>query len=313
MNLSYKDKRYLQSKFPNIKLSYEKTIHKKVFPMDIVMAIPKGKKFFAWFWKCRGKPMCIFLELDRFKKSIKSFNIYHCSFDDELIQNKGTILYGTIFYINKMRFFSIENLYFYKGRDYSREKQIHRFTKINEIFNEHLKNNYFTSKSIIFTIPIIMRKKEQVMEKIKNIQYKIYQLQHRSLYNEKIFINEIVKHSIDMKKIFLVKAKLEDDIYNLFSIGRNDQLEQVDTAYIPDYKTSKMLNSLFRNIKENDNLDLLEESDDEEEFEDISLDKYVDLDKEIKMECMYLEKFKSWVPKIVVEKGNICRTHEVKI
>ena len=30
-----------------------------------------------------------------------------------------------------------------------------------------------------------------------------------------------------------------------------------------------MMNSLFRTIKENNNLDLLEESDDEEEFENI--------------------------------------------
>ena len=35
------------------------------------------------------------------------------------------------------------------------------------------------------------------------------------------------------------------------------------------------MNTLFRNIKENQNLDALEESDDEEEFENISLDKFV--------------------------------------
>jgi superfamily II DNA/RNA helicase len=39
-----------------------------------------------------------------------------------------------------------------------------------------------------------------------------------------------------------------------------------DVAFIPDYSTSVMMNKLFRNIKENQNLDALEESDDEEEF-----------------------------------------------
>ena len=39
-----------------------------------------------------------------------------------------------------------------------------------------------------------------------------------------------------------------------------------------------MMNTLFRDIKENRNLDV-EESDDEEEFENISLDKFVNLDK----------------------------------
>ena len=56
------------------------------------------------------------------------------------------------------------------------------------------------------------------------------------------------------------------------------------------------MNSLFRNIKENNNLDALEESDDEEEFENISLDKFVDLDKKYIMKCLYLSKFKSWKP-----------------
>ena len=63
-----------------------------------------------------------------------------------------------------------------------------------------------------------------------------------------------------------------------------------------------MMNTLFRNIKENINLDALEESDDEDEFENISLDKYVDLDKKYVMKCLYLSKFKSWKPIEVVNK-----------
>ena len=46
----------------------------------------------------------------------------------------------------------------------------------------------------------------------------------------------------------------------------NSKLEKYKVACIPNYKTSMMMNALFRNIKENRNLDLLEESDDEEEF-----------------------------------------------
>ena len=57
-----------------------------------------------------------------------------------------------------------------------------------------------------------------------------------------------------------------------------------------------MLNSLFRNIKENNNLDYIEASDDEEDFEDVSHDKYVDLDKIIYMRCVYNYHFKKWEP-----------------
>ena len=56
------------------------------------------------------------------------------------------------------------------------------------------------------------------------------------------------------------------------------------------------MNSLFRNVRENDNLDYIEESDDEEMFENISLDKYVDLNKKIKMKCIYVHKMKMWKP-----------------
>jgi hypothetical protein len=56
------------------------------------------------------------------------------------------------------------------------------------------------------------------------------------------------------------------------------------------------MNKLFRNIKENDNLDAIEESDNEEEFEDSREDKYVYLDRSFKMVCEYNNKFKRWVP-----------------
>ena len=57
-----------------------------------------------------------------------------------------------------------------------------------------------------------------------------------------------------------------------------------------------MLNKLFRTIKENDDLDALELSDDEDEFENVNLDKFVFLDKSYKMSCIFNYKFKKWVP-----------------
>lgn len=58
------------------------------------------------------------------------------------------------------------------------------------------------------------------------------------------------------------------------------------------------MNSLFRKIKENKNLDLLEESDSEEEFENTTLEKYVDLNKSYIIECFYNKKFKNGFLKI---------------
>ena len=61
------------------------------------------------------------------------------------------------------------------------------------------------------------------------------------------------------------------------------------------------MNRLFRNIKENTNLDLIEESDDEEDFQNTNYDKYVDLNKELFIECVFNKKFKRWVPSCVVD------------
>jgi hypothetical protein len=65
-----------------------------------------------------------------------------------------------------------------------------------------------------------------------------------------------------------VKAGLAADNYLLYTA------EDVfyETAMVPTYKCSVMMNALFRNIKENANLDLLEESDDDEEFENTQIE-----------------------------------------
>ena len=68
--------------------------------------------------------------------------------------------------------------------------------------------------------------------------------------------------------------------------------------------------NIFRNIKENNNLDALEESDSEEEFEDTSIDKYVDLDKSEKFKCVYNNKFKGWVP-IEISKDIVSKKKEI--
>ena len=95
------------------------------------------------------------------------------------------------------------------------------------------------------------------------------------------------------RAIFMVTADLQSDIYYLV-----DPLSiyVTDVAYIPNYTVSVFMNSLFRNIKENRNLDAIEESDDEDDFYDMRVDKYVDLSKEIRMECVYHKKFRRWIP-----------------
>lgn len=108
-------------------------------------------------------------------------------------------------------------------------------------------------------------------------------------------------------RLFYIKPDLQNDIYYLYdtktyTLGslKESSIISKTIAHIPDYKTSVLMNKLFRNIKENRNLDALEESDDEEEFENIQIDKFVDLNKVLKMRCNFNYKFQAWVPVQVV-------------
>ena len=102
--------------------------------------------------------------------------------------------------------------------------------------------------------------------------------------------------AIKKKKQFSLFSLIQNDIYHLHAFGKGSERVYCGIAYIQNYNISKMMNSTFRNIKENQNLDALEESDDEEDFEDCRIDKYVDLDKKCAFECVYLHKFRRWCP-----------------
>ena len=66
------------------------------------------------------------------------------------------------------------------------------------------------------------------------------------------------------------------------------------------------MNKIFRKIIENINLDYLEESEDEETFENVDENKFVNLEKEYYFKCYYNRRFKKWVPKYIVDSWDNC-------
>jgi hypothetical protein len=112
----------------------------------------------------------------------------------------------------------------------------------------------------------------------------------------------------NIQAIFMVRPNIQNDIYDLFvstTGGRNTDLVFHNFAHIPSYKTSVMMNKMFRNIVENRCLDALEESEDESDFENIEPDKYVSLHKEKLMLCRFNKRFCRWVPiEIITEQGS---------
>jgi hypothetical protein len=141
--------------------------------------------------------------------------------------------------------------------------------------------------------PVVTVSKHIVVENGKNYVEKSNDYSNK---NNTININN--NNNNKKYKFFIVSADIQNDIYNLVDPDNSSDCTIANKliASIPDYKTSVFMNALFRNIKENKSLDALEESDDEEEFENTNIDKFVDLTKKIKMKCIFNYKFKKWTP-----------------
>ena len=295
MNIHKRDYNNILKNFPDIELSYEKNLYNKVHHSDIYITIPKGRKFFAWFCKYKNNNVCLILQLNKKKTYIEHIKIIHSCFDKYLCSGKGTILYGTIFFVNNLSFFNIENIFYFKGINIQYYNQLNKLNTIVILLNKHIKQIIFSKHNITFGLPLMDTNYNNLIDKIKTISYSIYFIQHRSLYKNKPFLNEKINIKKELFANFLIKPSIQCDIYDLYYYDNNELLFY-DNAFIPDYKTSVYMNSLFRKIKENDNLDTLEESDDEEEFENISEDKFVYLDKFYTIKCVYLFNFKQWKP-----------------
>jgi len=342
MLLTHEEKESILSEFPNIKLSYENVIYKKVSTGDYFIAIPKGIKCFAYFTNYHNKPVCFIMELT-YKKQIVDIKMFNACFSNDLAY--GTIFYGTLFYTSGNRFFTIEDIFLYKGKHIERSNWEYKLGLLNSILKKDMKQISYNNSFIVFGLPIITNAIEQLDKKLENLNYPIDFIQMYILNQVNTFssikysnylkndveeIKEPIKEikpqvkpqiksderdkfvkieKIKKEYVFLIKADIQDDIYHLFTMDYTE----CGTAHIPDFETSVMMNKLFRIIKENDNLDALEESDDEEEFENDQLDKFVKLDKCEKMVCHYNYKFKRWVPKkLASPKSEVISSEEFK-
>lgn len=97
--------------------------------------------------------------------------------------------------------------------------------------------------------------------------------------------------------VFNVTADPQLDLYHLYAYGGSaGGAVYCGLAGIQSFKTSIFMNGVFRRIRENSNLDLAEESDDDADFENTDLNKYVDLDAVVPLECVFNQKHKKWVP-----------------
>ncbi|MFY7729315.1 MAG: hypothetical protein ACOVRN_07355 [Flavobacterium sp.] len=302
--MSDEDKQSVLREFPNIKLSYEVVTHKKVESYDRAWLIPAGKRCFAWFTTVQDQAVCIILELE-FGKSqrIRHVKSVKCCFDRTLAY--GTILYGVLFYYNSHPFFSIEQVYQYKGQAVKTQEVI------DTLMQHDIQRVAYNRHFVVFGLPITAVDDTALHALINSTPYPVYAIHYVSGH-KRWSMSLDTYHRVAMQPIaqpvspskytptlstksrtkLLCKPDIQNDVYHLYTSAN----EYVGVASVPDYKTSVMLNSIFRRIKENTDLDTMEESEDEDEFENPNADKYVDLTKTCWMECVYQYRFKKWTP-----------------
>jgi hypothetical protein len=327
--LSNKDKEAILNDFPNVKLSYENITHNKVYNSDIILAIPEGRKSFAWFTTHNDKNVCLIMELAE-NKQISNIKIVNACFNSELAY--GTIFYGTTFFHSYNKFFTIEDVFYYKGSDVSRYNWGKKLELFNTIFGKDMKQISLNNSFMVFGLPLLSNNLDDFLQKVEQIKYRISTVQFRLFErnNNFLFMSftkfmeqrllkpnnnnnnnniknpnkkvEFIKKPYDNRSnnikevVFKIKPDIQNDIYQLYCLNEENKEIYYDTAFIPDFTTSVMMNKLFRKIKENERLDALEESDDEEEFENENEDRFVYLDKTYSMVCLYNHKFKKWYP-----------------
>ena len=321
----------LLNRLPFFELSYETISHKKVSPeYNITLAIPYGKKAYIWFTFLRDRDVCILLEISRDKK-ITSMRIIS---DVNIPQNLayGTIIYGSLCNIPDVgEYFVFEDIFYSKGICIAKQSFNEKLGFLYELFDSY-PSQFYQNLDLPIVLPMLWSLTEEcnnIPDSInEKIPYTVHHIQHRALNAivpylnipfTRNFIPTAVKSAIttsglslfippelprfDYSKlqykkttIFEIKADLQNDIYHIYSFGKGSERVYCGISYIPNYKTSKFMNSIFRNIKENNNLDALEESDDEDDFQNIKYDKYVDLQKSVSIECSYTPKFRRWTP-----------------
>ena len=316
MVLSEVEQNALLKGFPNVELSYETMVHKKVYNADFYMAIPEGRKYFAWFTTFKTQNVCVLLEISE-NKQICNMEFANTCFHDQL--SYGTVFYGTIFKYKNAKYFCTEDIYYYKGANVSTKPFSDKLDLFKTIYSSELKQKYYFERSTIFGLPVISNLFQTIVGTSELLPYKIKYIQFRNNKDSKICNMVYTKQNTfdrttqqisgprtDLKReiVFKIKPDIQNDIYHLHYYDNNNTDNIFDVAYIPDYKTSVMMNKLFRNIKENANLDALEESDDEDEFEDDRPDKFVFLDKVYNMVCVWNSKFKKWAPIRLAQKGD---------
>ena len=281
----------LIKRLPKYELSYDSILHRKV-QGNLYQVIPKGNRCLLWITYVNDQNLPIILFLNKYNE-ITNIELFSLCFNDNL--SLGTLFIGTLFTCQKSlySYFTCENIIQYKGINVNKKNYFKKLEIIKYIFKNELKQKIFSRDSLIVGLPVMINTLEDLPLDLP------YEYDYCKIYwQKKGYIKYLGMEKIHSNKfgIFKITATLKPDVYKLYT--KDDKFHSY--AAITNFSNSVKLNKLFRNIKENSNLDLLEQSDNEDEFENINADKYVNLNIFYNMKCKYIKKFNKWEPLSII-------------
>jgi hypothetical protein len=316
---------------------------------DILLAIPQGKKYLVWFTFYDGNDRAIWLHLNKEKEIHRGFYHTSSEIPLKLALGTvlyGTLLDDDSFFVIEDIFY-YAGVPLKRANFKEKANFMYLFSKLLNKRNSPYVLPYMTTDVDTYGQPIVGIHKEMVSRAgypIHRLQCRSFHQikpymnigvsrkpQQVTANTSPVVSADPMKPSNNSKKthdfdtaplrldfnkpqyryptVFQVTADLQNDIYHLFAYGFTGRPVYYGLACIPNYRTSVMMNSLFRNIKENADLDAIEDSDDEDDFQNIDEDKHVNLERVLLMECMFHTKWKKWVPVKVVTNGDKRYTH----
>ena len=219
----------LLKRIPPFELSYETIAHKKVFTSyNLAIAIPNGKKYYAWFSFQGSQNVCYLLELNRDKK-VTNISILSVDFDPSL--SLGTIFYGTIIQPNECNpkiFFIVEDIYYFKGIHLKNMFFGEKLGYIEKIFQSYLRKGDVSQT--MFVLPILWG-----IQGNKNSSFNENELLEQ--YDEIKREIPYFVHHIQLRKLMEISPYLNIQVNNILS--------RLHAHVIPKDSTMNMLSSSF--------------------------------------------------------------------
>lgn len=295
--------------------------------------IPYGQRGYLWIKQYYGKTYTLFGTFSNRKIKFVQINVNIKNEHKQLLSvgKHGTIIYGCLTNNNvdnnSYSSFIIEHICMFQSNNLLEHYSIERNIKFqlmfidsyidqdfNGLYNKNTYNKTHGNKksitficlsnTLIFKDPKHNSSKSQSFANYIGENLFCKNMYAMQIYNEYEMIYEnrkmksitdTLKNVLDVErktKVFNIQPDVIDDIYMIYDMNTHNFIGNV---LIQTYKTSVYMNSIFRNIKENNNLDLLEESDDESDFENVEQEKYITC-REKQMKLVYNERFKGWEP-----------------